>query len=89
MAIIRRQTVVFYLMVKLWNGTASVKHIGNIVSSDIAYTNDCALKRGRFVSSVNKLIGNYGDVQIHMILCRLFSSYYCCSLYGSEIIKWV
>lgn len=61
----------------------AVRHLGNMVSSDISDVKDCILKRSQFIGSVNKMMGNYGHVPLDM-LCSLFRTY-CCSLYGSEL----
>ena len=60
-----------------------VKHLGNIVTSDLTDARDCARKRSFFIGSVNKLLGSYGKIQSN-VLCKLFQIY-CCSFYGSEL----
>ena len=60
-----------------------VKHLGNIVTSDLTDARDCARKRSIFIGSVNKLLGSYGKIQSN-VLCKLFQIY-CCSFYGSEL----
>ena len=60
-----------------------VKHLGNIVTSDLTDARDCARKRSFCIGSVNKLLGSYGKIQSN-VLCKLFQIY-CCSFYGSEL----
>lgn len=60
-----------------------VKHLGNIVNNTLTDENDCSLKISSFNGSVNKLLGNYGGLQTH-VLVKLFNSY-CCSFYGSQM----
>ena len=60
-----------------------VKHLGNIVTSDLTEARDCARKRSIFIGTVTKLSGSYGKMQSNF-LCKLFQIY-CCSFYGSEL----
>ena len=60
-----------------------VKHLGNIVTSDLTDARDCARKRSIVIGSVNKLLGSHGKIQSN-VLCKLFQIY-CCSFYGSEV----
>ena len=60
-----------------------VKHLGNIVTSDLTDSRDCARKRTICIGSVNKLLGSYGKIQSNVV-CKLFQTY-CCSFYGSEL----
>ena len=43
---------------------------------------DIELKRGHFIQSVNKLIGNYGAAQ-YSVIVKLFRSY-CMMCYGCQ-----
>ena len=60
-----------------------VRHLGNFVSKNLSDTKDCNEKRGAFIGSVNKLIGNFGNLA-WSTRARLFQSY-CCSFYGSQL----
>jgi hypothetical protein len=60
-----------------------VKHLGNYVCNDLNDELDCTMKCATFIGSVNKLIGNYGNMQ-HSIMSKLFNTY-CCSFYGSQL----
>ena len=51
-----------------------VKHLGNIVTSDITDARDSARKRSIFIGSVHKLLGSYGKIQSN-VLCQLFQIY--------------
>ena len=64
-----------------WSDT--VKHLGNIVNKDLDDLDDCKLKGGVFIGSVNKLLGNFGKLQPNIVY-NLFNSY-CCSFYGSQL----
>jgi hypothetical protein len=64
-----------------WN--CSAKHLGNFISSDMSDDTDCKYKNSCFIGSVNKLIGNFGQLYSH-VKCKLFSSY-CTSFYGSQM----
>ncbi len=72
-----------YLNDSLINWVDQVKHLGNIVSSNLRDNSDCSLKRSIFNGSVNKLFGSYGGLQ-RPVLCKLFKSY-CCAFYGSQL----
>ena len=52
----------------------SVRHLGNYVSMDLSDDIDCKMKCSSFIGSVNKLLGNYGNVQ-HNVLFNLFNVY--------------
>ena len=45
-----------------------VKHLGNIVTSDLTDARDCARKRSTFIGSVNKLLGSYGNKIISRVM---------------------
>ena len=60
-----------------------VRHLGNYVSNNLSDNQDCNIKCATFINSVNKLVGNYGNVS-HDVLNRLFNVY-CCSFYGSQL----
>ena len=64
-----------------WSDT--VKHLGNIVNKDLDDLDDCKIKGGVFIGSVNKLLGNFGKLQPNIVY-NLFNSY-CCSFYGSQL----
>ena len=52
----------------------------NWVDSD---SNDCMMKRSTFIGSVNKLMGNFGHLQVS-VLSNIFKTF-CCTFYGSPI----
>jgi hypothetical protein len=59
-----------------------VKHLGNILSSDMTDASDISYKRGIFYGNINKLIANLGSIP-SSTLDMLFQSY-CASFYGSQ-----
>ena len=52
----------------------SVKHLGNIINSDLNDIDDCKMKCYYFISSFNKLHCSYDNVQ-PCILSKLFKSF--------------
>ena len=64
------------------NRKGNAKHLGNILTAIMSDHNDIELKRGHFVQSVNKLIGNYGAAQ-YSVIVKLFRSY-CMIWYGCQ-----
>jgi hypothetical protein len=65
------------------NWVDQVRHLGNCVSNNLSDDLDCNIKCATFINSVNKLVGNYGNVS-QDVLNRLFNVY-CCSFYGSQL----
>ena len=51
-----------------------VKHLGNIVTSDLTDARDCTRKRSICIGSVNKLLGSYGKIQSN-VYCKLCFKY--------------
>ena len=60
-----------------------VRHLGNIVHSNLSDLPDCKLKRSTFNGSVNKLFATYKCLNQDTTR-QLFQSY-CCSFYGSQL----
>ena len=60
-----------------------VRHLGNIVNSNLSDLPDCKVKCSTFNGSVNKLFGTYKGLK-QDTMCQLFRSY-CCSFYGSQL----
>ena len=61
----------------------NVKHLGNMLSRDLTDKCDITMKRGKFYSSVNKVISLFGFLHSN-VKQKLFNSY-CTSFYGSQI----
>ena len=59
-----------------------IRHLGNIVTSDLSDSEDIKLKRCTFISQVNKLNDRFGSVSSN-IKSRLLQTY-CCSWYGCQ-----
>ena len=59
-----------------------VKHLGNVVTSDLLDSADITFKKGVFVSQVNKLNCKFSSLHCSM-RARLFQTY-CCSFYGCQ-----
>ena len=60
-----------------------VKHLGNIINSDLSDNDDINYKCGCFYQYVNRLIVLFGSLPSH-IIDRLFHTY-CSSFYGSQL----
>jgi hypothetical protein len=58
-------------------------HLGHVVTSDGKFDNDVTAKICTFVSSVNRLIGNFGS-QHFASLKKLFNAY-CSCFYGGQL----
>ena len=61
----------------------SVKHLGNVINTDLNDIDDYKMKWSSFSSSFNKLHCNYANVQ-PCILSKLFKSFFT-SYYGSSL----
>ena len=64
-----------------WSENA--KHLGNYINTCANDDIDISKKAGEFISSVNRLMANFGFLP-SSIIQKLFSNY-CCSFYGSQI----
>ena len=60
----------------------SVKHLGNIVSSNLSEANEIEYKRGDLFGRVNSLLGNFSGTS-RRVRARIFNAQ-CCHLYGSQ-----
>ena len=60
-----------------------VKHLGNIISSNLSDAGDCVYKKGQFIGSFNRLMANFGFLSFP-VRVRLFNSF-CSSFYGSPM----
>ena len=60
-----------------------VQHLGNVVNSSLNDHNDTESKCSSFNGSVNKMLGSYSGVNVH-IMSLLFQSH-CCPFYGSQL----
>ena len=60
----------------------SVKHLGNIVSSNLSEANEIEYKRGDLFGRVNSLLGNFSGMS-RRVRARIFNAQ-CCHLYGSQ-----
>jgi hypothetical protein len=59
-----------------------VKHLGNILSSDLSESREVSKKRSDFIGRINGLIGTLQSIQLSSII-KVFQSQ-CCFYYGSE-----
>ena len=64
-----------------WVG--KIKHLGNILSSNLSDKNDVIYKKGQFIGNVNRIIAQFGYTQLP-VKCKLFNSY-CSVFYGSSL----
>ena len=62
---------------------SEVKHLGNILSSNLSDKNDVIYKKGQFIGNVNRIIAQFGYMQLP-VKCKLFNSY-CSVFYGSSL----
>ena len=60
-----------------------VRHLGNIVCSDLSDRADCDKKCSVFIGYFNKLTANFSNLP-RVVLSKLFKSF-CCSFYGSQL----
>ena len=58
-------------------------HLGHVITNDLKFDSDVSAKISSFVSSVNRLIGNFGNNH-YATLRRLFNAY-CSCFYGSQL----
>jgi len=63
--------------------SARCVHLGHVITNDLKFDADVSTKIGTFVSSVNRLIGNFGG-NCYATLKKLFISY-CSCFYGSQL----
>ena len=61
----------------------SVKHLGNYFNRQLSDSNDCMMKHSTFIGSVNKIISNFGHLQVS-VLSNIFKTF-CCNFYESPI----
>ena len=62
---------------------SEVNHLGHYINAELTDKSDCLKKRGHFIGSVNKLVGNYSHIGTNY-MSHLFKNY-CCSFYGSQL----
>jgi len=60
-----------------------VKHLGNVLASDLSEKQDVRMKRGDLAGRTNVMIGNLHEMSTDIIL-KIFSSQ-CCHYYGTQI----
>ena len=60
-----------------------VKYLGNIITTSLKDDADCMLKKGQFIGSVNKLIGNFKHLDTKLRI-KLFKAF-CHSFYGAQM----
>ena len=66
--------------------SSKVKHLSNIIDSNLSDLNDCKTKKGNFVASINWFIGNFShNVPLNCYI-RLFQAY-CSNYYGSVLLE--
>ncbi len=58
------------------------KHLGNWIECTLSDDKDCRMKKGQFITSVNKLVNKFGKCPF-VVKRKLFKSY-CMSFYGSQ-----
>ena len=49
------------------NWVDSVKHLGNYFNTQLSDSNNCMMKRSTFIGSVNKLMANFGHLQVSVL----------------------
>ena len=57
------------------------KNLGNYFNTQLSDSNDCMMKRSTFILSVNKLMVNFGHLQVS-VLSNIFETF-CCNVYES------
>ena len=64
---------------------SSVKHLGNVIRSDLKDTDEIKAKQSDFIGKANSVIANFRTVQ-RDVCTQIFNSQ-CCSFYGCEAWK--
>ena len=75
-----RRNITLYGSPIMWNN--SVKHLGNIITSDLSDYDDIRVKKGIFISQVNKLNNKFTFAQCN--IKGVLLQPYCCSWYGCQ-----
>jgi len=78
-------TISMYLGQEKLQWANSIKHLGNMVSTDLKDDLDVQFKRGNFYMSVNGLCAKFKSVLSNNVIASKLFQTYCCSFYGSQL----